>query len=440
MTDKMMKSKIKREAKRLRKRAVLMIVVCATVACSMLLFISIQLFINGAFFRGVKEVSAEVERVNVNIPALSNTMQENLLKAGFDLFKVNIHNEGNVMMAPYATLMAMGTLQNGASGATLSEMQKVLKGMSLADVNNGYAALNKKLQKTGETPFEIKNSIWLKRGEDFTPTDYFLKANATYYGADLMMADFSKKYTLKKMEEWLKINTGNKRSGQAEVLDAQSAIVLMSTSNFASTWEVPYEKGSVLGGNFKLKEGKTKETKYIYSKENYLQTKEVEGFIKPYAGGKLSFVAIRPIGDLSIYEYIRNLESEAFQDIIQSKSTQQAIVGLPKFTYESRISLKEGLNALGVALAFEADEADFSKLFATNRTRLYLTQVLQHHVIQVDENGTSVNRDVVGDITEKSTHKQETETTIVMDSPFLYAIIDNETKLPLIMGIVAEPN
>lgn len=432
------KYKRKREERRLRSLARIVLASCILVACTMLGTLSIKLFLTGTFFKGVENVSANIEKVKVNIPTLTVEMTQSLLETGFKLFQSSIKEEENTLIAPYTTLMALGMLENGAANETLDEMQQLLGDYTISELNGAYAALNEKFKDYIGLNCNVKNSIWLKRYEALLPKDYFLKVNATYYGADIFMADFSKDNTLNKMNEWLKTSTEGKNVNPIEQLDENTAIYLLSSLVFKGNWQKPYESSDVLGGDFKLTNGEKKTVKYMYSKENYLESDEVEGFVKEYTGNSCSFVAIRPIDGKDIYAYAKSLEVADFKKIIHSKSTQKAIVALPKFTYESKRSLDASLKAAGIAAAFNEADADFSKVFDNAEEKLYLSEVIQKNYIQVDEAGTNSSQ---------STNKtgataqveEEVQKSMIFNSPFLYAVIDNETKLPLLIGVMAEP-
>lgn len=431
------KYKRRQEERRLRSLARIVTAACASIAFIMLGTIGIKLLSSGILFKGVENVSAEVEEVKVNIPSLTEEMTESLLDAGFSLFQNSVQKEENSLLAPYTTLMALGMLENGAAGQTLDEIQNFLGGYSLSEINGAFAALSNKLNGYTKLTCSSKNSIWLKRFEAFAPREYFLKVNATYYGADLFMADFSRDNTLNKMNEWMKAATDGKVVRPIKHIDDKTAIYLLSSLNFKGDWLNAYKSNDVLGGDFLLANGEKQNVKYLYSKENYLTSDKAEGFIKSYADNKCSFIAIRPTDGTSIYDYVKNLDSESFKKIIHSKSTQKAIVAIPKFTYESDIDLSMSLKNLGVATCFDEANADFSKVFDEGKN-LYLSKILQQNYIQIDEKGTSSAAKNTSEVNEVTAIEEETEKSIILNSPFLYAVIDNETKLPVVIGVVEE--
>ena len=95
--------------------------------------------------------------------------------------------------------------------------------------------------------------------------------------------------------------------------------------------------------------------------------------------------------------------------------------------------LNDALEAIGMPKAFSADEADFSKLGKSSRGNIYIGEVLHKTFISVDELGTKAGAVTKVEMREES----YMETKIVkLESPFVYAIIDNATNLPVFIGAV----
>ncbi|HOA84858.1 MAG TPA: serpin family protein, partial [Bacillota bacterium] len=97
------------------------------------------------------------------------------------------------------------------------------------------------------------------------------------------------------------------------------------------------------------------------------------------------------------------------------------------------VQMNEALKELGIPKAFSADEADFTRLGRSTRGNIYIGEVLHKTFISVDELRTKA-----GAVT-KVEMKDEAyiETKIVkLDRPFVYAIIDDSTGMPVFIGAV----
>ncbi len=95
--------------------------------------------------------------------------------------------------------------------------------------------------------------------------------------------------------------------------------------------------------------------------------------------------------------------------------------------------MKDALLALGMPLAFTPDRADFTRL--DGKGGLYIHEVLHKTFIQVDEKGTKAA--AVTKVEMRTTSCQETK-RVTLDQPFVYAIIDNASKLPVFLGALLE--
>jgi serpin B len=90
---------------------------------------------------------------------------------------------------------------------------------------------------------------------------------------------------------------------------------------------------------------------------------------------------------------------------------------------------------MGMPTAF-GDGADFSGMDGTRN--LYISDVIHKAFVSVDEGGTEAAAATAVIIAELSVQVPELEMKI--DSPFIYAIRDNETGSILFLGRVMDPS
>ena len=99
------------------------------------------------------------------------------------------------------------------------------------------------------------------------------------------------------------------------------------------------------------------------------------------------------------------------------------------------MSLNDSLKEMGMPSAFDAN-ADLSKIGKSAYGNLYIGNVIHKTFIAVDEKGTKAGAATVVEITNESAAIVEDPKTVILDRPFVFMIIDNETKLPIFMGTV----
>lgn len=73
-------------------------------------------------------------------------------------------------------------------------------------------------------------------------------------------------------------------------------------------------------------------------------------------------MALLPEEGLSLSEWLEELDGETFHETIRQENDTMIETGLPQFTGETDLELKDTLTALGMPLAFDEEQADFSKM------------------------------------------------------------------------------
>jgi serpin B len=110
---------------------------------------------------------------------------------------------------------------------------------------------------------------------------------------------------------------------------------------------------------------------------------------------------------------------------------------MPKFKFDYEIPMNNALKALGIPDAFDRDKADFSQLGVSPLGNLWIGLVLHKTFISVDELGTKAGAVTSVSIMAPTSMEVGEEPKIVrLDRPFVYAILDNATNLPIFIGTV----
>jgi serpin B len=95
--------------------------------------------------------------------------------------------------------------------------------------------------------------------------------------------------------------------------------------------------------------------------------------------------------------------------------------------------MNDALKDMGIVDAFDAASADLSRLGRSSRGNLFISEVLHKTFISVDEKGTKAGAVTKVEVRDESGFMGE---IVVLDRPFVYAIIDNATNLPVFVGAV----
>ena len=172
------------------------------------------------------------------------------------------------------------------------------------------------------------------------------------------------------------------------------------------------------------------------SGETLLTGDGVTGFMKNYHGGKYSFVGLLPDEGTDVYDFAASLDGEKWTSIWNSRSAEKengttATAGIPEFTSEWQMKLNDVLIGMGISDMFDG-KADFSRM---SDAPLYCSSFSQKTYVKVDRNGTKAAAITWGDM--KATGVEPISVDVILDRPFVYAIVDNTTGIPLFIGVTA---
>ena len=111
------------------------------------------------------------------------------------------------------------------------------------------------------------------------------------------------------------------------------------------------------------------------------------------------------------------------------------LLHLPKFEAEWGGDLSGALRAMGMEPAFDPGRADFSGLAADAPERqIYIGAVAHKTLIDVNEKGTEAAAATVVAMEGGSAAPAQDYEELILDTPFVYGIVDLERGVPLFLG------
>lgn len=371
-------------------------------------------------------------------------LDENFIKqtANFSvkLFQKSVKENENSMISPVSVMMALSMTANGADTATKEEMEQLLAGgRSIDELNEFLYAYKNQLPSDADNKLSLANSIWFQDDKDRLNVEPdFLQKNANYYGAEAYESPFDKT-TVEDINQWVKDHTGGMIDNMVDKIDKDSIMYLLNAVAFDAKWENPYTKNDVNSGEFTAWDGTIRSVDMMSSNEGlYLDDGTATGIIKNYKGGLYSFVALLPNEGINVNDYLESLTGEHLLSIIENAQSTTVVTRIPKFSYDYTIKMNDALKELGLQTAFDQDTADFSKLGSSSDGNIYIAEVLHKSYISVDELGTKAG--AVTKVEMATESAMETRHEVLLNRPFVYAIIDNNTKLPIFLGTVMDIN
>ncbi|MBE5943415.1 MAG: proteinase inhibitor I4 serpin [Lachnospiraceae bacterium] len=384
----------------------------------------------------VGEVSVEERKPEDEFVAVTADFAINVFKTSV---AQDIAEGKNVLISPESISCALTMTANGAKDETLLEMEQVLTGgMDINQYNEYLYTYNNKLTSSEDVEFHMANSIWVMDDEErIKMKEEFLSTCGNYYNADVFMAPFDET-TVVDINNWVSDNTNDMIQKLLDEIPYEAVIYLINAIAFEGTWEDEYEDNQVQeDGKFTNYAGVKQNVTMLNSTESlYICDENATGFVKYYEGRDYAFMAILPNDEDGLADYIDNMTGDDYVDMYNNREYCDVIVKMPEFTYEYDTELSEYLKEMGMKLPF-APEANFENMADTETGLLYINRVIHKTFIQVDRKGTKAAAVTSVEMKDAcASVDMEMPKEVILDRPFVYAIIDVETGLPVFMGAV----
>ncbi len=370
------------------------------------------------------------------LDSLTKEFTDSTSQFSIDMFK-QLANEENAVYSPTPLYLALGLILNGAEGETKAQIEDALTkhGLDPEELNMYYKTLIEDLsQKDDGVELNICNSIWYS--DKYEPNKEFLGKNKTYYGADAYMLDFNAPDAPKAMNNWISISTKGRIDKMVDNINPLDRMFLFSTIYFEGKWANPFKEKDTFSDTFYVDDSTNVTVDFMKMKKEIknVKTDTEQAILLPYKGDRYAFVAILPDENTDVRDYISSMSKDSITDIVGAMNEREVTINLPKFEIEFGKNLNDELKALGMTDMF-GDLADFSGMSENGDDDLYVEEVAQKTFIKVDEKSTIAASAVKINMALKSSMPEY----IVFNRPFVYAIFDTKTGLPIFLGILDNP-
>ncbi len=371
-------------------------------------------------------------------PCISSSPTPSLIAADFalNLFTYAAKKD-NVLISPVSVILALCLAAEGADGETLTQMEGVL-GTDIGALRYlfgefmGYHAEDEKLR--------IANSVWMNNQKNrLTVEKNYVDICKQRYSSDVFSEPFDDS-TLRKLNKWVEDKTDGTIRDMLSNIPPHAVMYLINTVLFEAEWESQYLESQIHDGTFNNSDGTKSDIKMMYSMEyDYFRLGKTNGMVKNYAGGKYAFAAMLPDEGVSLKDAAASFSGEEFINAVTNTEYKNTNVRLPQFEFESRLSLREALQSLGMTDAFDSSKADFTRMGKSSLGPLFIDEVYHKTFIKVAEKGTKAGA-ATAVIMADSCAPFEPPFELTFDRPFIYAIIEKESGMPIFFGCVTNFN
>lgn len=363
---------------------------------------------------------------------------------GFNLYKNLALNNENIMISPVSVSLALEMAYNGAAGETREEMAKALniQGIDGETLNkNNQALLYLLTMADPKLRLDIANSIWLQQGFEFSQV--FLNTVTQAYQAEAQTLDFSDPRSVDTINKWVKAKT---QDAIEEIvvppIDSQTIMFLINAVYFKGPWTDPFEKEATSDQPFIRGDQQTVMVPMMFKNASfdYFKNANFEALRLPYGEAeRIAMVLFLPDEDSDLNAFQQQLNEKNWSDWMTLFEKKEGAVILPKFKIDYEENLNQALSDLGMGIAFEEGESDFSKMVAEeSKDQIKISQVKHKTFIEVDELGTEAA--AVTSVEMSLTSMPMNDFELKFDRPFFYAIQDSETGAIIFMGSILDPS
>ena len=346
------------------------------------------------------------------------------------------------MLSPLSAYLCLAMLMPGANENTKAEFEKIL-GADWDYVSALAADIAAQLEKTGgSTKLDLANSIWTDDDKAVIEEEW-LKTVKAYFGPDIYSADLPSSEALKAINKWVNDKTnGMIPKLHDENYDKDTIMVLLNALYMKADWAHKFEGQDTYDREFTKADGSTVTVPFMNmfeAYESYIKTEDAEGIMLPYDDGRLAFIALKP-DDGDARKYAAGFTGAKLKEALAAaKADTFVTVNMPKFDTEYSVYLTDALKAMGMTDAFDPDLADLSGAGRGVDGPLYISYVFQKVKVDVNEEGTEAAAVTEIATAEGCALPADEPIVLTFDKPFVYAIVDTGTGVPLFAGVMENP-
>jgi len=375
-------------------------------------------------------------------PVLPEELNEAYINFSVELLKRSLTEGENSMISPASVEFALAMALNGAEGDTLTEMLTVLCPNATTEELNAFVKdLNSMMTYSTGAEFHIANSMWTNEtilGDCLNET--FANTIKEDMNAEAHMLPFNDK-AVEEINDWVNENTDGMITELLNEIPPEVAMYLINAIAFEGEWEEEYNEYQIdENGIFTNAAGMEEQARMLNETGvDYFENDSATGFMKYYEGREYAFLAMLPKEEGAIEDFVTNMTAEDYMAFYESHTTEyDVITKLPCFTYSYSLTMNDALTDMGMPTAFTEGLADFSPMVTDPTVNLFISNVIHKTYIELDENGTKAAAVTAVEMQRESCAEPEPREIkeVILDRPFVYAIVDAESGLPVFIGTV----
>jgi serpin B len=376
---------------------------------------------------------------------------------GTDLFHGLATSAPDLVFSPASVAAALRMALLGARGETASELATALHirtetetgpetGPAIAD--QAAAGLRQLDALVAGTPdditFRVANTAWVQSGLPLLP-DFTARLTASP-SSTVAETDFAAapQQARARINQAIEEQTAGKITNllPASAVSALTRLVLANAVYLKAPWADPFPDNATKDAPFYRLPGQPVAVPMMRgaASRQYVRGDGYQAVLLPYRGSALAMTIVLPDGPLSGLATTTlattTLATTTLGGVLDGAGWHRVTLSLPRFRVETQTDLTSALGGLGVRTAFGQD-ADFSGI--TTAEKLRISAAIHKAYVDVDEHGTEAAAATALVFRAAAMRKPPPPVEMVVDRPFLFAITDTASGIPLFLGHVTNP-
>jgi len=364
---------------------------------------------------------------------------------GFRLLHVLVPDAAdNAIISPLSIELALAMTYNGAAGETRTAIAKTLdaSSFSAADFNRANRGLLDTISKADPAVIlQIANALWVQAG--FTIAPQFLALSRDTYDASAANVDFAGNpdRAADTINSWVSTNTHGKIPTIISEPSRTTQLVLTDAVYFKGRWTSAFNMGATTPRTFYLPGGSTLQTPMMTQSHDYAYFEDgrFQAIRLPDGNERFALYIFLPRDRKGLADFMRALDEPQWTEWTRKLVEQSGKIMLPRFEASYGTGLNRALATLGMGVALDPSEADFTDLHP-RPPQLCIDDVEHKTWVKVDEEGTeaAAATSVAAEATSMIVGIQP-PFEMVVDHPFFCAIAEGQSGAILFAGIVTDP-
>ncbi|XP_069000079.1 alpha-2-antiplasmin isoform X1 [Embiotoca jacksoni] len=323
----------------------------------------------------------------------------------------------NVLLSPLSLAVALAQLSLGARNRT---EQLLLQSLHADHLPCYHHILGGLLPHLTRTSLQVAARMYLRPGFE-VKLSFIEDSLARYQSRPVPLV------SVEDVNQWVENVTNGHIPNFLESVPHDVVLVLMNAVYFKGEWQTRFDPLVTSKGVFYLDNQNSVSVDMMKSAQyplRLLDDPELEAQVASFPfKGNSSFLVVLPRGNVSSVLPKLNI-SDLYRRLPQEKTMQ---VNLPKVKLQYRQELQEALTGMGLGSLFSGPD-----LSGISDQPLKVSGVCHASTVELSEDGVEASASTV-------VTSMRSVSLFSVNSPFLFALVDDASLAPLFMGIVTNP-